>query len=106
MPESELVVAEHWDDFDGDVVLHLLVADVRRLCEDAWRRQDYTLMRRYLDLLDWALRTGDEHVSNAVSVSFVEDTGLWDAAMRDYVAAWPPALAAEADRLQQAPPES
>lgn len=103
VPECKPVVTEHWNDFDGDVLLHLLVADVRRLSEDAWRRQDHALMCRCLDFLDLALRTGDEYVENAVAVSFLEDTGWWDSAVSDYIAAWPPALAAEVERQRQHP---
>ena len=101
VPECQPLVTEHWNDFDGDVLLHLLVAEVRRLTEDAWRRRDDALMRRCLDFLDLALRTGDEQVDNAVSISFVEDTGWWDSALSDYIASWPPALVAEVERQRQ-----
>ena len=101
VPEAQPLVTEHWNDHDGEVLLHLLVADVRRLSEDAWRRHDHPLLRRCLDLLDLALRTGDVYVDNAVAVSFVEDSRWWDSAVSDYIAAWPTALAAEVERQRQ-----
>lgn len=106
VPESQPIVTEHWDDHDGDVPLHLLMGDVRRLSEDAWRREDHALMRRCLDFLDLALRTGDENVQNAVSVSFVEDSGWWDGSLTIYIAAWPSALAAEVERQRQQQPDA
>ncbi len=71
---------------------------------DAFQRSDGDLLRRLLDVLDRALREGDERVENAVAVSFVEDTRLWDPAMRPFVDAWPDALQAEALHQQSSDP--
>lgn len=83
------------------MLLHLLVADVRRLSEEAWRRHDGDVVRRCVHRLHGALRTSEDAVQNAVAVSFVEDTGWWDTAMDACLATWPPALAAEAERQRR-----
>lgn len=44
------------------------------------------------------MREGDERVENAVAVSFVEDTPLWDESRHAFIERWPPALSAEAER--------
>jgi len=67
---------------------------VRGLCEAATTAA--------LALLDEALRGGDEHVENAVAVSFVEDSCGWDPRLAAFVSAWPPGLKAEAERQQSA----
>lgn len=100
VPEASELVAEHLDDEDGTVWLHLLLADLRRFLLDAWKRQDDDLLRRGLGLLDAALTTGDEYVENAVSVSFVEDIGWWEPDVQPFIATWPVRLAAEVERLR------
>ncbi|MEW6153554.1 MAG: hypothetical protein AB1673_06145 [Actinomycetota bacterium] len=103
-PEIRDLIDVHLRDQSGELLLHLLVADVRRVAVDAFQRGDGDLLRRLLDLLDRALREGDELVENAVAVSFVEDTGWWEPAMRPFIDAWPAALRAEALRQQSSDP--
>ena len=103
-PEVRGLVDEHLRDQSGELLLHLLVADVRRAAVDAFQQGDGDLLRRLLDLLDRSLREGDERVENAVAVSFVEDAGWWDPAMRPFIDAWPAALRAEAQRQQGGDP--
>jgi hypothetical protein len=102
LPEASAVVAEHLDDQEGELLLHLLVADLRRLLLDAWQRQDQDVLHRGLTFLDAALTTGDEYVNNAVAVSFVEDIGWWEADMQPFIASWPKALATEVERQRSA----
>lgn len=97
LPEASAFVAEHLDDNDGQVLLHLLVADLRRLAVDGWRHNE-DVASRCLALLEAALTSGDARVQNAVAVSFVEDVGWWDTDVQPFLATWPPALAAEAER--------
>jgi hypothetical protein len=40
LPEARQLVAEHLDNQEGEVLMHLLVADVRRFLLDAWTRRD------------------------------------------------------------------
>ena len=98
VPETKNIVKEHADDFDGDVLLHLLVADLRRFCLDAWQSNSSDALARCLNYLDLALRTGDDQVQNAIAVSFVEDMGLGREQVRPFLDVWPDALAAEAEQ--------
>lgn len=98
VPEARGIVGEHTDDFDGDVLLHLLVADVRRFTLSAWERGDEAVTARSLTFLDDALREGDNDVQGAVTVSFVEDIGWWDESVQAFLQMWPPTLSAEVER--------
>jgi len=75
VPEVEPTVREHLGDNDGEMLLHLLTADLRRLAI-AWfsAAQDEPL-HRLLDVVATGLSQGDDHVQNAIVVSFVEDAG-------------------------------
>ncbi len=98
VPEAGDLHREHLEDNFGELLLHPLVADVRRLSFRAFEAGDRDLLRRCLEVMDAALRDGDVELENAVAVSFVEDTGWWDPDMQLFVAAWPAALRAEAER--------
>ena len=79
VPESSPTLREHHDEQEGELLLHLLVADLRRLAL-AWFEEGRTdALGRLVDLLDTGLREGDEYVENAIAVSFVEDLGWWEA---------------------------
>ena len=97
VPKFSDSVDEHLADND-ELLLHLLLSDLARTCSTAWRSEGVELTRSALALLDAALTDGDDYVSNAVSVSFVEDIGPWDPTVRDFVASWPPALLQDARR--------
>lgn len=101
VPEVSGLIAEHRRDQFGELLLHVLVADVRRFVLGAFERNESDLVARCLGFLDLALRSGDERVQNAVAVSFVEDTGWWDRAMVPFMAAWPEGLRAEAERQRR-----
>ena len=92
------MVEEHVADQGGELLLHLLMGDLRRLAIAAFDRGDGDLLQRLLSVLDAALRDGDERVENAVAVSFVEDTGWWEPEMQPFMATWPNALQAEAEK--------
>jgi hypothetical protein len=95
--ETRALVKEHLRDQYGEILLHLLIADLRRFLLAAFEQGDDRVLQRCLGLLDLALREGDDEVENAVAVSFVEDTGWWDPSMRTFIDTWPPALRAELD---------
>ncbi len=101
VPETSTTVAEHLDDNDGELLLHLLVADLRRFALAAWTAGNTGVTQRCLTFLDAALRDGDEAVQNAVAVSFVEDMGLWEEGTRPFLEVWPAALAEEARRQER-----
>lgn len=94
------VVDEHLSDH-GEVLLHLLTADLRRLLLISFEQGDDDLLNRSLALLDRALQTGDEELRNAVAVSFVEDTGWWEPSTRAFIESWPPGLRAELERQEK-----
>ena len=97
VPECQSVVVEHLEDNDG-VLLHLLVADLRRFAIKSFDAGQSDVTDRLLALVDVALREGTDDVQNAMAVSFVEDTGWWDRSMQPFIEAWPAGLRAEVDR--------
>ena len=52
LPEAASVLAEHLDDQENDLLLHLLVADLRRLILDAWSQSRADLTKPGLMFLD------------------------------------------------------
>lgn len=97
VPDTQHLVTEHMKDND-ELLLHLLVADLRRYAIeefDSGRRDE---LGRLLSVIECALRDGREDVTNAMAVSFVEDTGWWDPGMQPFIDAWPSELRAEVDR--------
>ncbi|HUF97653.1 MAG TPA: hypothetical protein VMM60_05940 [Ilumatobacter sp.] len=100
VPESQELVAEHLA-FHEELLLHLLIADLRRMAIAMFEQDELDPLRRLLAVLDRSLAEGDDFVSNAVAVSFVEDTGWWDPEMSGFMGAWPAGLTAEAERQRQ-----
>jgi hypothetical protein len=97
VPQFSDAVDQHIADND-EVLLHLLLGELARASVAAWESKDVEFNRRALALLDAALADGDDYVTNAVSVSFVEDIGPWDTSVKEFVASWPPALLRDAQR--------
>lgn len=100
-PRLSAVVEEHLADND-QLLLHLLVADLRREVEAAHAAGDVELRDQVLALMDSAMANGDEATQNAVAISFVEDSGWWEPGKADYLACWPSALRQELDRQRSA----
>jgi hypothetical protein len=98
VPGTQPLLAEHLDDQSGELLLHLFVADLLRFAIASFEQGDSDRLHALLAAVDKALREGDEYVENAVAVSFVENTGWWDSAMRPFIATWPDGLKAEAER--------
>lgn len=103
-PETVPIVAEHLVDNGNELLLHLLIADVRRFSIEQFERDDSEALSRCLDVVAQGLIEGDEYVENAVAVSFVEDTGWWDPLMQPFIASWPLPLREEAERQRRAWP--
>jgi hypothetical protein len=97
VPESDEVVAEHVAANDG-LLLHLLLSDLMRMTVSRYAAGDVAVTDRLLEFVDWCLRTGDEYVANAVSVSFVEHFGAHEGESDALLQRWPPALRAELGR--------
>jgi hypothetical protein len=103
-PELRPCLEEHLRD-NGEVLLHLLVADVLRFAISKFEESSEDDLARCLAAVATGLTDGDERVENAVAVSFVEDTGWWDDTMAPFIATWPEALKAEAQRQRAWRPE-
>jgi hypothetical protein len=101
VPEVQAVVREHLEDNDGEPLLHLLIADLRRYALQAFDAKESDVLGRLLGAVDRAMRDGDDSVENAIGVSFVEDTGWWDDATKPFIAVWPEGLRAEAARQRE-----
>lgn len=99
VPEASPLVDEHLEDNEGELLIHLLMADLLRFCVTAFRDGKTDLLRRCLSAVATALMTGDEHLRNAVEVSFVEHA--WDE-RPGFLATWPEPLMTEW-REQHAP---
>ena len=106
VPMTRSLVDEHIEEYDDDVLLHLLVADVLRFAIASFERGDEAVTTPLLDYVDLALRTGNDQVENAIALSFVEDIGWWEPAMQAFIMTWPPALAAEVERQKVWRPRS
>lgn len=91
------MVDEHLADNDG-LLLHLLMADLRRLAVQSFEGGQSEVLDRLLVVLDVALSEGTDDVQNAIAVSFVEDTGWWAPAMQSFIESWPAGLRAEVVR--------
>ncbi|MEK7424230.1 MAG: hypothetical protein AAB131_10360 [Actinomycetota bacterium] len=96
-PSLRDIVDEHVRDFDGEVLLHLLIADVRRFALGCFQSGESDVLSSCLDVVAGGLSLGDDYVENAVAVSFVEDTPWWDPSMEPFMAVWPDALRSEVE---------
>ena len=88
---SELMIAlrerfpEIVEDLDDDCwkgLLHLEVAVLSRVAQAAITEGNKESVRRCFDFADWAFRTGDEKVKNAICVSFLEHLTFVDTKKR------------------------
>lgn len=96
----QTVVLEHLEDNDG-LLLHLLTADLRRYATEAFDSGRSDVLQRLLNVINRALVDGTEDVENAMAVSFVEDTGWWDAEIQPFIESWPSELRSEALRQKK-----
>lgn len=99
-PQTRSIVDDHLREYENELLLHLLVADIRRFCVERFDADDSDALNPCLEVVALGLADGDEHVEQAVAVSFVEDTGWWDRKMKPFIAAWPKPLREEAKRQQ------
>lgn len=95
------VVDDHLLEYGGESLLHLLVADVRLWCIEAFLAGERSDLGRCLDVMAMGILSSDDYVQNAVAVSFVEDTPWFDQSMEPFMAVWPAPLQAEADRQRE-----
>ncbi len=93
------IVDEHRLEWGVDILSHLLVADLRRHTE-AWFEVHGSHYECVEDMAA-GLNDGDASVQNAIAISFVEDTGWWDASRQDLVGVWPQGLRNEVARQRE-----
>ncbi len=97
MPETTVTINEHLADQDGELLLHLLMGDLRLLAIDWFRTGQTDALVRLLSVLEQGLERGDTYVANAVAVSFVEDLGWWEPETQPFVDALPAGFLAEVE---------
>jgi hypothetical protein len=97
-PEARSLVEARLREWDGEIVLHVIVADVRRLAFAMFDAHETEALSRCLGVVATGLTHGDGNVHDAVAVSFVEGTPWWDVHMVPFIASWPVELQAEAER--------
>lgn len=98
VPEVDDTVREHLADYEGDLLLHLLMADLVRYSIAAFEDGRSGEAQRLLAFVDSCLAGGDEDVTNAVVVSFVENYGYGQNEPDSFLAIWPDGLRAELGR--------
>lgn len=86
------MVREHLDDQDGELLVHLLMADLLRFGVTAFEKGQTDEAVRVLRFVERCLAEGDEYVTNAVQVSFIEDYGHGPKQPDSFLALWPEAL--------------
>ena len=100
VPEFAPEMDAHLSDNFGEVLNHLLFANLVRFMLAARNRGDDALVSRVLVFADLVLREGDDKARNVIEVSFVENVvGGLDAPW-SFVATWPRALRDDADRYR------
>jgi hypothetical protein len=104
VPEAGGVVSEHLSDQEGELLLHLLMADLLRFTVQAFKAGQTDVALHALGFVDRSLREGDEAVVNAVAVSFVENVGFGEDETPAFLAAWPRGLLAEKARQEARTP--
>jgi len=98
LPEAVETVRDHLGDQEGELLIHLLMADLQRLTVRVFREGQDDLARRILEFVDRCLSEGDADVKNAVSVSFVEDYGYGPDEPEELLLLWPAGLRADLGR--------
>ena len=103
VPETAVTINQHLADQGGELLLHLLMGDLRLLAIDWFRTGQAEALERLLSVLEQGLVRGDEYVTNAVAVSFVGDSGWWEPETQPLVNALPAGLLAEVERQRSNP---
>jgi len=97
-PEARRLVEARIREWDGEIVLDVIVADLRRLALAMFEAHETEALSRCLGVVATGLIHGDGNVHDAVAVSFVEGTPWWDTRMLPFIASWPVVLQAESER--------
>lgn len=88
------MVREHQRDQDDELLLHLLMPDLLRFGVAAFEDGRIGEARRLLDFVGRCLADGDDYVTSAVQVSFVENYGYGQNEPDSFLTLWPEGLRA------------
>lgn len=99
VPQTAPLVDEHFTDH-GELLLHLLASDLLRLAIAEFHGGEPEVSRRLLEVVARGLEEGDEAVSDALAVSFIENAGYGRGEPPEFLALWPAALRDELQRQQ------
>lgn len=102
VPQTADLVQEHLADYDGELLLHILMHDLLKRTVSLYTNGKEDEARQLLEFVDRCLREGDEYVENAVAVSFVEDYGYRPGEPDALLRLWPPGLRDELRRQEEA----
>ena len=98
VPETAPLIDEHNADYDGDLLVHLLMSDLLRFATAAYASGEVGVSDGLLQFVGSVLDNGDKRVKNAVQVSFVEHVGAWPGETPEFIATWPKSLLDERER--------
>ena len=85
------------DEHEG-LLLHPLLGDLLRITVSTFAAGEVGVAGRLLAYTDWCFREGDDYVSNAVAVSFIEDFGAAPSESDALLKRWPSTLQTELGR--------
>jgi hypothetical protein len=97
IPEFRPQLEDHQAAF-GEVMDHLLLADLVRMIEEAEARGDWLLIDRCLAFLEQAVATTDLYLLDLVAASFIENLEPWSDKHVRIFDRFPPRLAAQLQR--------
>jgi len=107
VPEFRPIYDEHLRDQDGELLLHVLFADLAPFVVTAERAGDLVLLDRILTVAERLLVERDDKTEDTVAVSFVEHLGAeTEPGEHEVVGRFPTALTAELERQRQWRPDS
>lgn len=98
VPESADLVSDHLVEQNGELLLHLLMAELQRMTVSTFQAGQIEVTDRLLALVARCLHEGDDSVVNAVLVSFIEDFGVHPGESNDLLERWPSNLRVELGR--------
>ncbi|MBC7597299.1 MAG: hypothetical protein H7288_25830 [Kineosporiaceae bacterium] len=97
VPEAICVVDDDHID-DRELLAHLLLPDLLRFAVAAFHEGREDEAGRLLQFVDYALSHGDNYISEAIAVSFVENAGTFPDETPEFLASWPAGLRRELAR--------
>lgn len=101
VPAARPLVEDNWYDEDDELLLHPFMYELFVLAKSAYAEGDQTTAACILGIVDDGLAFGDEHVQNAVALSFVEHYGAEPDETKEFLSTWPRGLRDELAEQQR-----